>query len=196
MNIEKETIRHEAVRHRDRIDPFSEDIEAVCDHFIKAIKPEKGQVIAFYWSKEREFPVTALLDEMLKNGYMCALPVMQDEGRRELLFARWDEDVPLVKGPFGVMQPEIGDDTEWVEPDILIVPFLAFDRRGYRMGYGGGYYDATITALRARKDVTTVGLGYAQQAVLFNLPTEPHDEKLDWVITPQDAHKFINHKEK
>lgn len=192
MNIEKETIRHEALRHRDRIDPFSEDIEAVYKHFVRAVKPDSGQVIAFYWPKGREFPVAPLLDEMLKEGHICVLPVMQNENSRELLFARWEEGDPLAKGPFGVMQPEVNEKTEWLEPDILIVPFLAFDRRGYRMGYGGGYYDATISALRARKGIKVVGLGYAKQAVLFNLPIEPHDEKMDWVITPQDAHKFCS----
>lgn len=190
MTSEKEIIRHEAKLHRDRIDPFSEDIEAVSGHFMESIKPKKDQVIAIYWPKGREFPVAALLDDLLKGGYRCVLPVMQ-EGSLELLFARWEEGQALVKGPFGVMQPEVSDKTEWLEPDILVVPLLAFDRHGFRMGYGGGYYDTTIAALRAKKNVITVGLCYAQQAVLFNLPTEPHDEQLDWVVTPQAAHKFI-----
>ena len=186
---EKEVIRHEAKLHRDRIDPFSEDLDAVCVHFFDAIKPEKGQVISLYWPKGREFPTTSLIDDLLQKGFTCALPVVQ-KGERVLKFARWDESIELVKCEFDLMEPVANDKTEWVEPDILVIPLLAFDRKGHRMGYGMGYYDATITALKEKKDITTVGLCYAQQAVLFNLPTEPHDESLDWVITTQAAHKF------
>jgi 5-formyltetrahydrofolate cyclo-ligase len=112
------------------------------------------------------------------------------EDTKILSFAKWEEGMPLKKSPFGVMQPEVNDNTEWLDPDILIIPMLAFDRQGYRIGYGGGYYDATIKHLRTKKDVIAVGVAYAQQAVLFNLPVEPHDEKMDWIITTQDARCF------
>lgn len=189
MSAEKDAIRHEAKLHRDRIDPFSEDIEAACDHFFESIKPKKDHVISLYWPKGREFPTTSLLDELLIRGYACTLPVVQKD-KRELHFARWDESVELVKGAFDLMEPVVNGKTEWLEPDILIVPLLAFDRMGHRMGYGMGHYDATIASLRKKKEILTVGLCYAQQAVLFNLPTEPHDESLDWIVTPQLARKF------
>ena len=70
------------------------------------------------------------------------------------------------------------------------MPLLAFDRRGHRLGYGEGYYDATLADLRARKKVIAVGLAYAQQAILFNLPAEDHDQPLDWIITPQIAQRY------
>jgi 5-formyltetrahydrofolate cyclo-ligase len=187
---EKDVIRHEAKLHRDRINPFSEDIDAATEHFFESINPTKEQVVSFYWPKGREFPPTAIIERLLKENYLCALPVIQKD-KRELLFAEWDENIELEKGPFDVMQPVIEANTSWVDPDVLIVPLLAFDRRGHRMGYGKGHYDATIASLRKKnKKFLTVGLCYAQQAVLFNLPTEAHDEPLDWVVTPTQAHKF------
>jgi 5-formyltetrahydrofolate cyclo-ligase len=86
------------------------------------------------------------------------------------------------------MMPE--DSADYIAPDILIVPLLAFDQTGNRMGYGQGHYDETIRLLRQEKEVLSVGLAYAEQAVLLALPTEPHDQKLDLVITPQRVFDF------
>lgn len=186
----KETLRYEAIRHRDRIHVFrNEDPEAVCALFFDAVKPQPGQVIAAYWPKEKEFDPGSILERALREGYACALPVMK-KGEKVLSFARWQDGDALEFGPFNVQQPVAGEKTEWAEPDIVIVPLLAFDRKGHRLGYGGGYYDATLRALRQKKPITAVGVGFAQQAVIFNLPVEDHDEKLDWVITPQNAHFF------
>jgi 5-formyltetrahydrofolate cyclo-ligase len=76
-----------------------------------------------------------------------------------------------------------------VFPDILIVPLLAFDRRGYRLGYGGGYYDRTIARLRAMKPVTAVGLAFAAQQI-DQVPTTPRDERLDLVLTEGGTFDF------
>jgi len=78
----------------------------------------------------------------------------------------------------------------YIDPDILLIPLLAFDQRGARLGYGKGHYDATLAELKKRKQITAIGIGYAQQAVLFKLPSEDHDEELDMVITPQFVKRF------
>jgi 5-formyltetrahydrofolate cyclo-ligase len=184
--LSKTSIRHEAILHRDRIDPRTENADDAAQLFIETIEPKPGQVVALYWPKLREFDTLPLIHELLKLGVVCCLPVMQSESRI-LKFARWAENDVLVPGPFDVMQPA-GQD--WIDPDIVVVPYLAFDRRGYRMGYGKGYYDATLSDLRARRDVIAVGYGYGQQAVLFNLPIDDHDEKMDWIITPQKVMRF------
>ncbi len=187
--MSKQSLRAEALRFRNTIDPASEDVEAVVDEFIACLNPQAGQVVALYWPKGREFDTAPLIEELLKRGVICALPVMQ-QGSRELKFARWDENTPLVIGPHDIRQPQVSDDTVWLEPDIVVTPMLAFDRQGHRLGYGGGYYDATLAALRARKDVKAVGIGYSAQAVLFNLPSEPHDQKMDWIITPHKVQRL------
>jgi 5-formyltetrahydrofolate cyclo-ligase len=185
--LSKDSIRHEALLHRDRIDPREESAEEAAALFVETLRPEAGQVVASYWPKGREFDTLPLIHELLKAGVICALPVIQ-ENSRILKFTPWCEGDPLVPGPFDILQPV---SQNWIDPDIVVVPYLAFDRRGYRMGYGKGYYDATLRDLRARRGVIAVGYGYGQQAVLFNLPIDDHDEKMDWIITPQKVMRFI-----
>ena len=189
--LSKDTLRHEAIRHRERIDPASENPDDACALFFDHIRPAAGQVVALYWPKGREIDCRPIIERLLKEGFTCALPVV-GKGEKTLGFAAWDETVPLTDGPFGIKQP--AGEAKWVEPDIVVVPMLAFDRRGYRLGYGGGYYDATLRALRDKKGILAVGLAWAQQAVLFSLPVEPHDEKLDWIITPLQAHRYTEIK--
>ena len=190
MNLSKEQIRQEAMKHRDRIDPAEEDPDEACEIFFESVTLDKSQTIALYWPIGREMDTLPLLDRLLKEGYNCALPMVKlDE--KTLLFARYQDGDDLVKGPYDILQPAINDKTELLEPDIFIVPLLAFDRHGYRLGYGGGYYDATLAALREKKDVLAVGWAYGLQAVLFNLPREDHDVPMDWIITPQKPYCFL-----
>ena len=82
-------------------------------------------------------------------------------------------------GTFGALVPAKGD---WIVPEVLIVPLLAFDRRGYRLGYGGGYYDRTLEVLRARGPVTAIGFAFAAQEV-DEVPIEATDQPLDLIVT-------------
>lgn len=181
-------MREEAKRHRARIEPGTENPEDAATLFFNHINNLDGRVVAAYWPKGDEFDTGPILEGLLERGVTCALPVVQKDSK-VLKFARWDESVELKKGAYGITEP---DSTEWVEPDIVIVPMLAFDWRGGRLGYGGGYYDATLADLRANKDIVAIGVAYALQACLFNVPTEEHDERLDWVITPKDARRFTD----
>lgn len=185
----KDSLRHEALLHRDRIDPRSEDTEAATTHFFNALNVQTAHIVSLYWPRGREFDPRGIMERLLNEGIACALPVIE-KGKKELRFAVWKDGDPLAKGPLGILQPVVDEKTKWIDPDIVVVPLLAFDRSGGRIGYGGGYYDTTLRALRARKSIVAVGVGYGQQAVLFKLPQEPHDEKLDWMITPQKAFCF------
>ena len=80
-------------------------------------------------------------------------------------------------------------DAPAVDPDILIVPLLAFDRRGHRLGYGAGYYDMTLTALREKKPIVAVGIAYAAQEV-DTVPITPRDARLDLVLTENETIDF------
>lgn len=188
---DKDSLRREAILHRARIERDAEHSQKACDLFLEAFAPAPGQVVAGYWPHGTEFSPLEILHALLRQGTVCALPVLRaDSADRILDFHRWDESVALVKGRFGLFQPASGEGSPPVDPDIVLVPLLAFDRKGYRLGYGKGYYDATLAALRARKSVVAVGLAWAEQAVLFNLPRAAHDVPLDWVVTPQGVRRF------
>ena len=189
MSDEKSILRQEALRHRGRLDPASEAVERTVEHFFTAVNPQLEQTIAGYWPTEREFDPRPVLFEALQRGYVCGLPAVM-KGSKILRFLRWQENTDLAKGVHGIFEPPAESAT--IEPDIVLVPLLAYDRRGYRLGYGGGYYDATLADLRARKPLLAVGMAYAQQACLFPLPAEAHDQRLDLVITPQGAQDFRN----
>ena len=189
MSESKEILRQEARRHRTLMDISADEYDQAANLFFETIAPEKNKVIAAYWPTDREFDPRPIIERLLEEGYTCVLPVMQ-EAVKELKFALWNEDIKLVKSSIGVFQPAIDSNTQWLVPDILIVPLLAFDRRGYRLGQGGGHYDATLKSLRGKKEILAVGLAYGQQACLFKLPVEEHDQRLDWVITPQGTHYF------
>lgn len=186
---QKSILRQEALRHRERMDLSGEDPQKASDLFLEHFNPDGGDIVAAYWPKNTEFDTSHLLHDLLSRGIKCALPIIQDESRI-LLFSHWDENVDLKNNRFGIPEPLQGDNTHYVLPDIVIVPLLAFDRRGVRLGYGGGYYDATLHYLKQEKPITTVGLAYKQQAVLFPLPEEEHDIRLDYIVTPHEIHCY------
>lgn len=111
-----------------------------------------------------------------------ALRVSPLKSGGNLLFRAFSFGDDLVEGPMKIMQP-LGSAQE-VSPDILLVPLLAFDGRGFRLGYGGGYYDRALAFLRAQKKVMAIGLAFAGQMV-DQIPTEPHDAPLDAILTEE-----------
>lgn len=186
----KEELRREAVRARSLVPQLtSEEVKSFSKLFFETVDLEHNQVIGAYWPKDREFDICPLLDELQAQSIPCALPVIDGESRI-LKFALWHDGMDLVKGKFGICQPVVNEDTMWAEPDVFIVPLLAFDRRGYRLGFGGGFYDSTLAHYREQKDIVAIGVGYAEQACLFNLPTEDHDVRMDYIITPRQSFAF------
>ncbi|MCB1784284.1 MAG: 5-formyltetrahydrofolate cyclo-ligase [Alphaproteobacteria bacterium] len=182
-------MRAEALRNRGLLHLSAEDVENISTNFFQHITINENTIVAGYWPKGRELDVRHLMDDIIAKGATCALPVVE-EGTRQMKFAFWNESTTLTTGKYEVCHPEINENTKWLEPDIFLVPLLAFDRRGMRLGFGGGYYDTTLAHYRKIKDITAVGIAYAEQACLFNLPSEEHDQALDWVITPQAAHSY------
>ena len=138
-----------------------------------------------------EIDVRPLLLHLHGAGHPICLPVTGPRGTM-LRFRRWEPDMILASGVFGTREPP-GDAPELV-PDLLLVPLLAFDAAGWRLGYGGGYYDRTLAALRAESraegrpkgGAVAVGVAYAGQRV-DAVPHGPHDERLDWIVTEEAA---------
>ena len=184
----KATLRAEALAARDRTDPalqatFAERLARVGPSLIRTERnPFADPVVAAYWPIRGEADPMRLVDVLGKAGTSTALPVVVGHAQ-PLLFRAWRTGDPTVAGPWGIGHPV--DTAPVVEPDVLFVPLAAFDRRGARLGYGAGYYDATLAVLRSRKSVRAIGIAFASQEVLF-LPTEPHDQPLDLVVTERE----------
>lgn len=103
-----------------------------------------------------------------------------------LKFREWGPGVAMVAGEFGALIPGEG---AWVEPQVVIVPMLAFDSRGYRLGYGGGFYDRTLQGLRAKGPVLAIGFAFAAQEV-DEVPIDAYDQRLDAVVTEKGVRWF------
>ena len=147
---------------------------------LKAVLAEHaGKVLAGYMPMRTEIDC---LPAMAAHDGPVGVPVILGAGT-PLKFRAWHPAARMVAGEFGALIPEAGD---WVEPDVLIVPLLAFDRRGYRLGYGGGFYDRTLEGLRAQKTVTAIGFAFAAQEV-DEVPTEPTDQVLDLIVTEKEV---------
>ncbi|MGD9295430.1 MAG: 5-formyltetrahydrofolate cyclo-ligase [Roseobacter sp.] len=106
------------------------------------------------------------------------VPVIVAESQ-PLRFARWEPEMPMISGPFGARIPQ---ECDFFDPEILIVPMVAFDASGGRLGYGGGYYDRTLEKLRAARATLAIGFAYEAQKAM-NLPLEPTDQPLDMIVT-------------
>lgn len=141
-------------------------------------------VVASYWPMGAEADPRALTRALVGLGHPIILPCVT--GRR-LVFRRWREGDELVTTPFGVSEP-LAAAPDCV-PAALLVPLLAFDADGYRLGYGGGYYDRTLAELRALGPIVAVGVAFGGQEVT-HLPRESHDQPLDMVITEHGVRHF------
>lgn len=122
-----------------------------------------------------EIDTRPLLEALLARGHLIALPVTPPRGQA-LSFRAWVPGTPMARGPLGTQHPATG---EAVSPDWLLIPLLAFDRSGARLGYGGGYYDRTLALLR---DATAIGVAYAAQEIA-EVPMGPYDIRLHAIAT-------------
>ena len=143
-------------------------------------QPPRGSIVSGFSPIADEFRVWPLLRGLAGEGYQLALPVMQGKAR-PLLFRAWTPGDAMDKAVWNIAEPK--PDKPALDPDILIVPLLAFDRAGWRLGYGGGFNDRTLRDLRARKAIVAVGLAFDEQQV-DAVPHLDYDERLDWVLRP------------
>lgn len=142
-----------------------------------------GVVVSGYWPMEGEMDPRVLMADLAARGHALCLPVVQGRGK-PLLFRAWRRGDALVGGSLGIPAP--GPEATPLVPGLLLVPLLAFDREGFRLGHGAGYYDMTLADLRAAGPVLAVGIAYAGQEVA-RVPREAHDQPLDWVVTEGEA---------
>ena len=142
-----------------------------------------GMIVSGYSPLKSEINPLPLLRKLAAAGAQLGLPVVAGRGK-PLIMRSYTFGQVLDAGVWGIREPK--DDALEVEPDILIVPLAAFDRKGNRIGYGAGYYDMTINRLRQRKPALAVGIAYAAQEVP-EVPVTPRDARLDLVLTEHEV---------
>lgn len=175
----KEQLRNEALARRDGLDKaFREEAsQAVTAQALDLPDLRAVTPIGTYWPIRSEVDPRPLMEALLGRGQDVALSQILHP---HLSWRLWQPGDVLIKGGFGVREP--GPDAPEVFPKCLIVPLVAFDRRGGRIGYGKGHFDRAIAALEAQHPVLTIGLAYAVQEI-EKVPVEDHDRLLDIVIT-------------
>jgi 5-formyltetrahydrofolate cyclo-ligase len=187
IETRKAELRRDAVARRDALPA---DVRATAAAVIAArplpVAVTPGAIVSGFSPLKTEINPIPLMRAFAAASAQLALPVVAGKGK-PLTMRAWNFGDPLNAGVWGIREPK--PEAPEVFPDILIVPLLAFDRTGQRIGYGAGYYDMTIGRLRAMKAVVAIGIAYAAQEV-NEVPSTPRDAALDLVLTEREAIDF------
>jgi 5-formyltetrahydrofolate cyclo-ligase len=183
----KAALRAEQRRRRRALGPGGgAAAAAVAERLIAEFRLPRGGVVSGYWPLADELDPRPAMTRLAALGHPLALPRVQGR-RRPLAFHAWRPGEPLLAGPFEVMEP--APHAPLATPRVLLVPLLAFDRRGRRLGYGAGYYDLVLRELRASSPTPlAIGVAVAAQEV-EEVPTGPRDQPLDAVVTERAVHR-------
>jgi 5-formyltetrahydrofolate cyclo-ligase len=153
------------------------------DRYLSAFEPPPGTVVSAFWPMPGELDLRPLLEALHARGCVCALPVVVARDT-PLVFRTWEPGAALVTSRFGIAEPP--PDRPTARPQHALVPLLAFDDEGYRLGYGGGFYDRTLAMLRADGTGPLVAIGVGLEAQRRpSLPREAFDQRLDWLLTEE-----------
>lgn len=173
----KRALRAASRERRAGLDPRAGVLLA--GHALDLLRSPPGAIVAGFWPLPGEIDPRPLMLALAGRGHALALPVSGLRGT-PLSFRLFRFGDPLAAGPFGTREPPA--EAPRLEPDWLLVPLLAFDRAGNRLGHGAGYYDATLAALRARRPVFALGIAFAAQQV-ERVPSDDRDQPLDAIAT-------------
>ncbi|MEM7170672.1 MAG: 5-formyltetrahydrofolate cyclo-ligase [Pseudomonadota bacterium] len=163
--------------------------ELIIEQVLTHLPLSQKKIVSVFWPLPGELDTRPLLVHLDSLGHRVVLPVLLGAGQ-PLIFRQWQPGDKLCEAGFGTLEP--APDKAELDPDILLVPLLAFDRAGYRLGYGGGFYDRTLARLRGAsgpKGPIAAGLAFAGQEV-DKVPREPTDQPLNRMITEGEAIRF------
>jgi 5-formyltetrahydrofolate cyclo-ligase len=184
IDEEKAIARRDALTRRNALpaELRAQAAEAIADRpFPVPVAP--GTIVSGFMPLKSEINPLPLMRKLAGAGARLALPVIDARGKPLILRAFTFGDA-LNSGQWGIREPK--QEAPEVAPDIMLVPLLAFDRTGHRVGYGAGYYDRTIAKFRAMKTVVAVGIAYAAQEIEA-VPITERDARLDLVLTERDV---------
>jgi 5,10-methenyltetrahydrofolate synthetase len=179
----KRALRQEMLARRESVPPaeHAQWSARIVAHALGALP--RPRIAAFCWPVRNEPDVRALLATWARGGTLAALPVVVADGA-PLCFRSWTTQTQLVPDRYGIPTPASGN---FVQPDLILLPLNGFDSEGYRLGYGGGYFDRTLATLTPRP--LAVGVGFEINR-LASLAPEAHDQRLDWIVSEAGAFRI------
>jgi 5,10-methenyltetrahydrofolate synthetase len=155
---------------------------AIDTHLERGFPQLARGVVAFCWPYRGEYDARFVARRLRDRGAITALPVVVAP-RTPLVFREWHPGVELARGVLGIPYPAAGAE---LAPDVALVPIVAFDDGGFRLGYGGGFFDRTLAA--AAKKPVAIGIGY-EAAHVDTIHPQPHDLPMDWVVTERGIYR-------
>ncbi|AMJ61239.1 5-formyltetrahydrofolate cyclo-ligase [Bosea sp. PAMC 26642] len=172
----KAALRDAALSRRDALEIDDRLVwdQAITERVLALPVFSSEDIVSAYWPMRSEADPRPIMEGLHERGLQLCLPAIVD---RRMIFRRWAPYEPIVPGGFGTLVPEPHQPE--IAPTILLVPLAAFDRRGFRIGYGKGHYDSKLAELGP---VTSIGLAYGAQEIAA-VPDEAHDRRLDWILT-------------
>jgi 5-formyltetrahydrofolate cyclo-ligase len=163
------------------VDELRARSERACAHVLQAVDIKAYEVLGFCWPFRGEFDVRGIARQHLAAGGRVALPVIIQKAA-PVEFWSWHPGMPMQKGIWDIPTPK---EREVLNPDAVLVPLVGFDRRGFRLGYGGGYFDRTLAMAKRRP--FAIGIGY-EESLLRTIYPQAHDIPMDLIVTDQSVH--------
>ena len=185
---EKSEIRTEVLKKRNELprEQCREDSIMIAKRVLSLKKVQKAEIIFLYASYKNEVGTKKLIQKLLSMGKKVALPKVREEEMDFFLIRSWEE---LVLGYQGILEPDgAGQIVVPTKNDVMLLPGVVFDRKGNRIGYGGGYYDKYLDQQKDNLPCL-IGIGYEMQMFSDIIPTEPQDKSLDFVVTEKKVRK-------
>jgi 5-formyltetrahydrofolate cyclo-ligase len=179
-------MRREATVRRREVAAPSDAADRLIGNLLASGAVPEGASVSGFWPIGSEIDLRPVLMALASRGHAVALPVVVGRDR-PLVFRAWREGDAMAEGQWGIREPL--ENAPEIVPEVLLVPLLAFDRGGYRLGYGGGFYDRTLERLRAHGGAIAIGAAWAAQEVPA-VPHGIHDQPLDWMLTERECFRI------
>jgi len=177
----KKRLRDKATSIRGEIsnEAAAEAADAIATHFFRTWSPGRSKVVAGFWPINSEINIRPLIENLYRAGCDIVLPEVVAPSK-VLLFRKWTTGAQMTKGSYKTSV--LTANAAVMEPDWILVPLLAFDPERFRLGYGGGYYDVTLSQLAKKREIFTIGVAYDIQKIDV-VPRESSDFQLDAILT-------------
>ncbi len=188
VSLEKNRLRKQLKPLRENItdEEYQTSALKLASASLTGLKLDHNTIVAGYFPIRRECNCLPLLEKLFRKNITLALPVIRGD-ELSLHFKQWTPSDQLKIGQLNIPEPD--EKATNVTPDILLIPLLAFDKKGCRLGYGKGHYDRTLAELRNSASVIAVGVAYDTQEIP-QVPSDQYDQRLDWILTPSGLKKL------